>query len=91
MIDQDTAKATPPELLAIYKAWVPYAEASHVVVAFYPDGSGGGIMASARCELDAWRYAKTFKKYGFKDVSVRPENEETHEQVSKGLVTSFLG
>jgi hypothetical protein len=77
------------ELAAIYESWVPYEEASHVIVAFYPDGSGGGVMATARCELDAWRYARTFKKHGFKNVSVRPENDETHAQVSQEL-TSWI-
>jgi hypothetical protein len=74
-----------PELEAIYRAWMSYKEASHVVVAFYPDGSGGGIMATARCELDAWRYARTFKKHGFTRVAVRLESEEVHKQVSQEL------
>jgi hypothetical protein len=79
-----------PELQAIYHAWVPYEEASHVIVAYYPDGSGGGVMASARNELDAWRHARTFKKHGFQKVSVRPENDETHEKISQELADNFF-
>lgn len=69
--------------------WVGYANASHVILAGLPDGSGGGIEATALCELDAHRIAKLYRKHGYRNVKVRPYSEEKRGELQPEIDTYF--
>jgi hypothetical protein len=56
--------------------WTSYKEASHLIVGCMPKNMGGGILLTARDELTAHRYAACYRKHGYTEVRVLPNNEE---------------
>ena len=77
------------KLKAVYKAWVPYDKASHLVVAHSCYTSG--IMASAADVVTAYRHARTFREHGFSGVHVIPNLPEEIKQVHEGIMNTLTG
>lgn len=69
----------------VFENWVPYAQATHVIVGWKEDGSGG-ILATARDEFTAHRYAKILRDDGYLRVKARPHTETVMREVREGLV-----
>ena len=56
----------------VFHAWVPYKYANFVILGIDPNLSGRGILASARDEWTANRYAKVLKNHGYGQVQIFP-------------------
>lgn len=80
----DACDSDPNVLDAIEDSWVEYESATHVVIGYRCDGSGG-IMGTADNEFTAWRYAKMLKDMGWLDVKVCPNKDATFKEVSNRL------
>ena len=66
--------------------WVSYDKATHMVVGFSDDGSGG-ILATAEDQFTAYRYRKAFaKKYpDARVVENKPEEfKKVHDYICEG-------
>ena len=68
--------------------WRGYEAATHVVIAF--DCLTGGVMATATNELEAHRYAKVYRDYGYQGVAVRKECDKTYEELAEQLADFML-
>lgn len=67
--------------------WVPYKEATHMVVGY--NKSGGGILATARDEFTAHRHARELRKEYPDAIVVRNVPEEfskVNAQISAMIV-----
>ena len=65
--------------------WTPHEQASHVIIGYCAKCGSGGIMMTAKNELEAYRMRKWYRAHGYPKARIELDNEETSKQVSDEL------
>ncbi len=64
-------------------------DATHAVIGYEPDMSGGGVLFWAYSLEDANRAAEAFREEGYKEVAVKADGDEQRVAVHE-IVFSFF-
>jgi hypothetical protein len=69
--------------------WTRYEECSHVIIGYHKDNLDGGILATAKDEFTAHRYARGIR-WEYPDARVEKYDDSTCKNVSKELTSMFF-